>query len=308
MTLIENKNLGLSSKKQETLNILIYSDIFHYPLTKKEIYERGKISLSDLDNCLEELLYEKKIYLQGEFYSLQMTNEIIAKRYKRNNLARKTMPKARIMAKIIANFPFIRGVFLSGSISKNCMDENSDIDFFIVTEPGRLWVAHLFCTAFKKIFLFNSSKLFCYNFFIDSEHLLINDKSIYTAIEICTLVPLYGYEYYVKIIKMNAWVKEYYPNLPLYQNNDVIKKQTCVQNKLEVIFKNSFGEWLDKKFLAFSIKRRTKRLAPEIFQNHKYYTNLQRHIAKSHITDTYPNIIKAYSQRIADLNDNKVGL
>jgi hypothetical protein len=65
-------DLNWESKKQETLNILAYSDVFQYPLTKKEIYERGKIESFELELCLISLVNEKSIYLIDGFYSLYM--------------------------------------------------------------------------------------------------------------------------------------------------------------------------------------------------------------------------------------------
>ena len=296
MALMENKNLGLSSKK-ETLNILIYSDIFHYPLTKNEIYERGKISLRELEICLEELQQDKKIYLIGEFYSLHQENEIIENRIKRNDLAKKIIPKARNMAKIIANFPFIRGVFLSGSISKNCMDENSDIDFFIITEPGRLWIARLVCIIFRRLLFFNYSKYFCYNFLIDREHLTIKDQSIFTAIEIKTLVPLFGYDYYLELLEKNKWINDYFPKLPPSLNHDVLTQPLYIQKFLELVLDNFIGDWIDKWFLKKSIERRKKKLDPKLLENPNYYINFQKHIAKEHLHEHYPKVMSEYKKK-----------
>ena len=85
-------------------------------------------------------------------------------------------------------FPFVRGVFLSGSISKGFMSESDDIDYFIITAPGRLWLTRTLLILFKKIFLFNSFRNFCLNYFIDSENLYIPEHNRYTATEIVFLI------------------------------------------------------------------------------------------------------------------------
>ncbi|MVM35351.1 hypothetical protein GO755_35340 [Spirosoma sp. HMF4905] len=290
----------MKNNKQETLNILVYSDIFHYPLTKKEIYERGKIEMADVEICLRTLIQENKVFLFGDFYTLQNNKEIVENRLKRNALAQEFMIRAKLITKIIINFPFIRGILLSGSMSKNCMDEDSDIDFFIITEPGKLWVAHLFCSLFKKIFLLNDKKYFCYNFFLDSDHLRIDHESIYTAMEIKTLIPLYGYSYYELLLKQNEWANNYFPNQSVLSNVDVAKKQTYIQKIIEFCLNNPIGDFIDREFLTWSIKRRRKRLEPKLFANPNFYTNLQSHIAKAHITDTYPNIIKEYCRKVKE--------
>ena len=80
------------------------------------------------------------------------------------------------MTKFISKFPYVRAILLSGSISKGYMDKDSDVDYFIITQPNRLWVTRLLLMLFKKIFLFNSRKVFCINYFVDSEKLEIEEK------------------------------------------------------------------------------------------------------------------------------------
>ncbi len=57
-----------------------------------------------------------------------------------NRLAEIRLKDAKKYARVIANFPFIQAVFISGSLSKHVMKPNSDIDFFIITKPDRLWL------------------------------------------------------------------------------------------------------------------------------------------------------------------------
>ncbi|QHV99911.1 nucleotidyltransferase domain-containing protein [Spirosoma endbachense] len=298
MELVGNETVDQSTHKQETLNILVYANIFNYPLTKKEIYERGKIDISQLETCLINLRSEKKIFLIEDFYTLHNDNKIIENRKKRNKRADIFINRARIITRVIAHFPFIRAVFLSGSISKDCMDENSDIDFFIITEPERLWIAHLFCSVFRHTFLLNSSKYFCYNYLIDSEHLLIEEQSLYTAIEIKTLIPLLGYNYYKNMLQENEWTNNYFPKYPLMPKNDISKNFSFIQRSIEFCFNNAFGNWLDKWLLNYSIKKRKKKFESKLFEYSHYYIDLQRHVAKSHITDKYPKIMKKYFEGI----------
>ncbi|MVM41718.1 hypothetical protein GO730_35330 [Spirosoma sp. HMF3257] len=300
MEFIRSEESSFRENKQETLNILAYSDIFQYPLTKKEIYERGKITMIELERCLDYLVRKQKIYLIDEFYTLHQDKLIAENRLKRNALAQKSMVKARSMAKKIACFPFVRGVFLSGSISKNCMDPSSDIDYFIITEPNRLWIVRLVCFIFRKTILLNKSKYFCTNFLLDTEHLAINEKSIYTAIEIKTLIPLVGYSYYIDMIKKNEWANIFFPKYPLHENNDVIKGKPFIQSALEKIVNNRFGDVLDKWFMEKTILRRKRKVNSKFLENPNFYINFQRYIAKDHTNEHYPMVIKEYSQKIKE--------
>jgi hypothetical protein len=290
----------MNSYCDEILKVLIYYEMFQYPLTKNELFERSKLSMEEVERGVKELLVAKKIFQFGIFYSLHNSPFIEEVRIKRNQLAQKSIPKAIFIAKIVANFPFIRGLFLSGSISKDCMDENSDIDFFIVAAPNRLWIARLVCILFKKIFLLNSTKFFCFNYIIDSEHLQFEDHSLFIATEISTLIPVYGEEYYGVIQDKNGWIADFFPNFPKRETHEVYKNQPVIQKLAERFFTNSFGDRLDNWLLNKTVEINKKRHDPKLFDNPKYYLNFQKHVAKSHTTENYPTIVKVYRERIQE--------
>ncbi len=121
-------------------------------------------------------------------------------------LSRKSRPK------LISRFPFVRAVLASGSLSKGYMDEKSDIDFFIITAPHRLWIARTLLVLYKRLFLGGSHKHFCVNYFVDEDHLEIEEKNLFTATELATVLPLYGAEQYKSLIKTNGWVRDFFPN------------------------------------------------------------------------------------------------
>lgn len=294
------KDSSLKTDEQKILSILIYWDIFDYPLTKKEIYERGKIAEKDLDQGLTNLVITNKVFLIEGFYSLRNNINQIKTRKERNKLAIDSIDKAKSMVKIMAYFPYIRGIFLSGSISKNCMDKNSDIDYFIVTEVKRVWIVRLTCFLFRKFILLNKTKYFCVNFLLDNEHLEISNKSMYTAIEVKTLMPLFGYSYYENMLNNNLWTNNYFPNYPVSENVDVYNSQLFVQKVLEKLLNNRIGDWLDSWVLRKSIKMRKNKVASKYFENPDLYINFQSHIAKDHVNENYPNVIKEYSRKIKE--------
>lgn len=281
----------------EILKVLIYYELFQYPLTKVEIFERSKLTFDEVEQGVNQLLVEKRIFLIEGFYSLENNRSIAQTRIARNQLAQKYLPKARLISKIVSHFPFIRGIFLSGSISKNCMDKDSDIDFFIVTAPNRLWIARLVCVLFKKIFLLNSPKYFCFNYLIDSQHLHFEDRSLFIATEIASLIPVYGNELYAKIHDENRWIRGYFPNLRLRETPELAQKPPRLQRFLETLLDNRVGDWLDDWLLAKTLKINEKRHETKLFANPKFYLNFQKHVAKSHTTDNYPKIVKFYQEK-----------
>jgi hypothetical protein len=285
----------------EILKVLIYFDIFQYPLTENEIYERTTLTIDEVRAGLEYWQTKEKVFLVEGYFTLHNDNTFVNLRKKRNKLATKYHSKAQFISKIVSKFPFIRGIFLSGSISKNCMDENSDIDFFIITAPNRLWIARLFCYLFQKIFLLNSSKYFCYNYIIDNKHLKFDDHSYFIAIEIMSLIPLYGKDSYHAIHQQNTWIKKLFPNF-VAQTPTHLPSKNFIQNCLEKIFDNHLGDHLDSWLLKKAIEKNQKRHSSKILTNPRFYLNFQKHIAKAHTSDNYPNTLMIFQKKMEEYN------
>jgi hypothetical protein len=152
------------------------------------------------------------VYSSGNFFSVQNNPALTERRIKGNQKAEVYKEIALRRGNLIFQFPFVRGVMMSGSLSKNYADDQTDIDFFIVTKPNRLWIARTLLVLFKRIFLLNSHKFFCVNYFVDEEHLEIEEKNLFTATELSTLVPLAGLSSYQRLMDTNKWVNQMLPH------------------------------------------------------------------------------------------------
>ena len=151
----------------ETLKTILYFYLFSYPLTLEEIH--SYTTHENIDNTLEELnqLVEQNIITKiDDFYIYNNDYDSITKRLRGNVEAEKIMKVASIKARFIAKFPYVKAVGISGSLSKGYFDEKSDIDFFVITQPNKLWISRTLLILYKKIFLLNSRKYFCINYFI----------------------------------------------------------------------------------------------------------------------------------------------
>ena len=196
------------------IKTLLYSDIFHYPLTAREIFERLELPCYNIDvveDELRRLVADQVVYRFDDFYSLHDDVALAMRRTAGNKMAKDIMPRAIRRSRLIFSFPFVRAVMISGSLSKDFLDKDGDIDFFIVTTPGKVWLTRGLLALFQRIFLFNSHKYFCVNYYIDHDHLGLEERNIFTATELITLKPICGYEHYEALMRDNRWIKEYYP-------------------------------------------------------------------------------------------------
>jgi hypothetical protein len=232
------------------LRTLLYFDVFSYPLTREELFNYSNQENFDKQEgtrTLENLLEQHLINSYLGYYFIGNSIEKIRKRIAGNKLVNKRMKNARFFSGIIASFPFTRGVYISGSLSKGYMDEESDIDYFILTSPNKLWLCRTLLILFKKIILLNSHKNFCINYLVDIDHLGIKERNIYTATEVALLLPMYNFQLFEIFLKENSWVKAYYPNLKQHEIISV-KGLPGVKKIAEILLDNRLGDKLDNFF------------------------------------------------------------
>jgi len=282
------------------LKTILYFSIFNYPVTRDEIFKFSTSKNIDvLDNELELLLRRKVIFQLGDFYLNTQSADSVKRRITNNEMAKKIMPKALKVSKRIASFPYVKGVALSGGLSKGCFDSEGDVDFFIITAPNRLWLARTLLILYKKIFLLNSKKYFCVNYFVGSNNLNIKEKNKFTAMELVTLIPTYGESLFKKFMENNKWVKNYFPNKNIEENFNLVDeiKKPIISTFIEFSLNNKIGELLDSQFRKITLyvwNKKFKHLQKEDFNIAMKST---KNISKHHPNNFQKKVIEA-------LNDN----
>ena len=240
------------------LKPILYFSLFKYPLTEEEIFNFSKAeSKEQIKLDLNELVNDNIIYKIDDFYLTENNENLIKRRLEGNKMAKNIYQKALTISRLISKFPYVEGVGISGSLSKGYYDDDADIDFFIITSPKRLWIARTFLILYKKIFLLNSRKYFCVNYFISSNALEIEEKNIFTATELTTLLPMYGNGSFHKFYDENKWVENYLPNKTVtdgLSKLQVVKKPTATKIT-EYFLDSKIGDWLDAAFLRITYKK-----------------------------------------------------
>jgi hypothetical protein len=300
-------SLLLTERQSGIIRCLIYFDIFNYPLTKAEILNNASyknITSADVDADLSELLNLSAIDQRDEFYFLPGRQSIIDFRLKVNAAAQKFWPKALSMSGLISRFPFVEGIFITGSLAKNCMDEDGDIDYLIITRPGRLWVCRALLTAYKKIFLLNSRKYFCVNYYVSTDALVVPDENIFTATEITSAVPTYDASTCNRFRESNGWTGRFYPNKPKAANGAPLEVNNSTTKRLLESFLNG---WIGERFdeLAFRLfvwrwKKKFAHLDPATFEIN---FRSRRHVSKHHPRGFQGKVLHEYEKRIREFED-----
>ncbi len=248
--------------EQSIIRVLTYFNIFNYPLKGDEIFsflprDCGK---GFFEKTLDSLCEDGIIYRIEEFYSLQKNNALAERRKSGSKRAAEQLKIAVRISRFLYRFPFVKGIAVSGSLSKNYADQNSDIDFFIITKANRLWLARTCMHLFKKLtFLTGRQHWYCMNYFIDEMALEIKEKNIYTAVEIMTVLPLQGNGIFKDFFASNKWTKSYFP---LYQPRihaaEEVRKG-ILTSITEKLFAKGIGDKLNDVLMRLTIKRWNKK-------------------------------------------------
>ena len=296
--------------KNDILSALAYYDIFTYPLKKREIwlFLPGIYDHYEFEFALEELLNNCIIYKLGEFYSLQNNYSMIQRRVMGNKLASEMMAMAEKAGAIISKFPYVRGIAISGSLSKNFADGNSDIDLFIITAKNKLWIARSCLHILSKVAtLLNRQKFFCMNYFIDEAELEIEEKNIYTATEIITLIPLQGSEVFEKFFAANGWTKKFLPNNYMRVSTAKTMRSTWVKWLIEKMMNNSIGNRLDTLLMNITAKRWNRKTRKKTVNKNGILFSMKtsKHHAKHDPATFQDKIVALHQKRTASLLDQQ---
>jgi len=307
MNQVSENRISVSSFGKSIIKTLAYYDIFNYPLTAEEIYNylgTNHVSSMDVVNEIEKLCKDGLIYNKNNFYLLTNNDNYISRRIDGNKLAEKKMDSAFRMTKFISKFPYVRAILLSGSISKGYMEKDSDVDYFIITHPNRLWVARLLLMVFKKIFLLNSRKVFCINYFVDTETLEIEEKNIFTATELTTLIPTYGTELYEALYSQNIWIKEFYPNFPKRDTLRISEnKNSLIKKSFEKLLNNSFGDKLDDFAMSLFEKSNLRKYRGYNSKDFQVAFKTSKHESKHHPKFFQKRVLEAFNDKIKSFED-----
>ncbi len=198
------------------LRVLAYFALFDYPLLVEELKNFMPVNISETD-LRDELAVLESAHLITkceDFFSIHIDQSMVARRKAGNERASKLLQEARRIGQFLSGFPFVTGIGISGSLSKNFADEKSDIDFFIITRKNRLWIARTFMHIYKKFtFLTGRQHLYCMNYYIDESELKLQSRNIYTAVETATLLPVAGKGMNM-FFASNDWVRDWFYSFP----------------------------------------------------------------------------------------------
>lgn len=293
--------------REHIIRTLLYYELFDHPLSEKELYflaSDDATNRASFRAILEEMVAGNVLAKRHAFYARGGKASIGETRIVRERLARRRLRVARLMAHLIKRFPFVRGVMLSGDLSKGVTSPGSDVDFVIITEPRRLWICRMALIAFKKVVLLNRKKYFCLNYFVDRDHMALGERDYYTATEVAHLLPLYNYPLFLRYLNANAWLQEYFPHYraSAFHADLGNNRESMLQKILEWPLRGAWADRLDTALMEFmrsAWKKRYPGYSDEVRERIYRCTPGESRAYGGNFSET---ILAKYRKRLGDLH------
>ena len=241
---------------------LAFFDIFDFPLKIGEIQEY----LLGMDADAAEIKEELKHYAYKDgFYFIKGREIVVKSRLEKEEIAKKYWKKVRRFAPLFQLLPFVRMVAVCNSLAFDNATRESDIDLFIVTKNGRIFIARTLAALLFAILGIrrHGSKIagrFCLSFFVtengmDLESVRLKDGDIYMPFWLLTLKPLFGKRTYEEFISKNSWIRR-----KIMVGDMKLKEGGLIQKLGEFILNGVIGDRLERWLEEVHVKRHKKRI------------------------------------------------
>lgn len=204
----------LAAVEAAVLHAVAYSDIFDYPLTGPEIHRYlvgVRASWRETQGALADMTLRGQLARRSGYYLMQGRDGIVETRQRRAEVAASMWPRAKRYGEAISKLPFVRMVAVTGALAMDNVDPGTDIDYLIVTEPGRLWICRALVVGLVKLAA-RQGNVICPNFFLSERALDLGEPNLFTAHELVQTVPLAGMETYRRMCEINSWAAWFLPN------------------------------------------------------------------------------------------------
>lgn len=297
--------------KESILKVVAYFDMFNHPLTIEEIHQflDQPAMVKDLEPVLRQLLDQQLIWRVGNFYALRNDPQLEQQRLNGNMLAVKRLKLAMRISRVLAWCPYIRGVGISGSLSKNVAREESDYDFFIITAANRLWIARTFQHIFVKTFSWLRLRYFCcLNYYIDEQALEIEERNIFTATEAVTLLPARGKRCFQNFSAANEWAHNFVPNAVFRKAPGREISSWPLKKCIEWILNNRLGDRLDNALMKYFSRRWKTLMTRKEFTANGFLLGsmlIKKHLCKPMPQHFQQNVLNRFNEKIAGIKDQE---
>jgi hypothetical protein len=212
---VGNTSVPASPIARSVLSALAYADLFDYPLSLAELvrYQVGtQFSSEEIATALKGDLQLREGVSEScdGLFALRGRELVFGTRSERAGVSARVWRRARFYLRLLALFPFVRMIAVTGALAVDNIGERPDIDLLVVAVPGRVWLARRLIVAVVRWARLKGDDV-CPNYIISEDNLGLDQRDLFTAHELAQMVPVYGQDVYRMMLRRNAWALEYLP-------------------------------------------------------------------------------------------------
>jgi hypothetical protein len=296
----------LNAIEEAILKTVLYADVFNFPLTVRELhhflitahtvpYEQVTYTLTTsaaLSTLVEQV---------GGFVVCVGRRDLIPLREARERASQQLWGKALHYGGWLARLPFVRMVAITGALSMhNAESERDDLDFMLVTAPGRVWLARGMAVLLVRLAK-RRGVVICPNYVVAQTALAQDRRDLFMAHEVVQMVPIYGLPIYEQMRVENHWTNEQLSNAaaPFYASETppVQGIWALLKQGAEQVLGGILGTWVDR----WEQRRKLRRFASDM-QTPNHAAKLDDQQVKGHFRDHGYRVMQQYHERLLRCN------
>ncbi len=299
------QDAGTTELENALLATVAYSDVFDMPVS---VADSGRFLVgvraapADITATAEQLLDEGRLSARDDLLYLPDRAEVLAIHDDRRARAEAMWPQARRWSRLLTWIPYVRMVAVTGGLACDSVEAHDDIDLFVVTAPGRLWLTRLAIVVVVRIAGLRGPEL-CPNYIVASDSLEMDVRTQYVARELAQTIPLCGSDVWDQLLDVNGWYREHLPNAERRAERQVASgRPGPLRAAIEWAFSRSAFDRLE----AAEMKRKVKRLTavssrrPEVGRPDE--SAFSPSVCKGHMDGNAAGIEVAWRERITKLS------
>lgn len=212
------------------LATLAYYDVLNFPMAAVEVWRHlirwegngtdqlsFPVPLGAVVAGLDGLVREGRLETERGFYVLPGRVGLVSERLSRMRASLPRIRGARRLARLLRFVPFVRMVFLTGSLAMKNGDRESDWDLLLVLRGGHIWMGRLVTVLLlqllgKRRHGPHVRDRACLNHWITDRTLTIGLHDLFSAHEYSWAVPLYATSGYGRFLHANGWISRFQPH------------------------------------------------------------------------------------------------
>lgn len=174
---------SLSAPERAVLLTLAYTDQFAYPLRLAELHHRllgleltAPLTQSQLLVVVAGLERRGLVIRADGFICLPGRQRTIRRRRQQADWAAQKQQQVAEVCRWASRVPWVTAVFVTGSQAVGSADQDSDLDFMIITQPRRLWLARIAISSYaqlrgkRRTWHGEEPNSWCFNLWLDQDH------------------------------------------------------------------------------------------------------------------------------------------